>query len=601
MIGRIRRTVVTLLAALLLVSSAGVGVAGGSSSPEAALAAPHQSVAGTSAADAASAASVDGVGVEQRVHLSNGSDSGTVTAEVTYRLAEETSALELRFDAPSNVTVVEANGFERVEPGVYRWTGESRRPTLTFERSVSETTLDHRGAGVDAGAWAAVDVRRFLPSIRGTTAGATGVSTPTSVEGPGYATPTFAYLGPVETYNRSVDGERVTLVVPEAASMASEPSAVLASVSSAAERLPAGDHDRAYLFAIPSAHVRTTAGGLSFEGGETAWVRDDASVEAGANVWVHEYVHLRQSFRTTPEMEWFREASAEYYASYLPLQSGDVPFERFRATVSTEAHADAVLSSPSNWSSPLVPYRKGTRTLASLDASIHGATDGERTLTTVFERVNAHDGTVDYETFRAIVVDVSNESVAADLDRHVQSTAAPNVSDRPHAYTQYPGDDPDDDGLTNAEERAAGTHPFVADTDGDGIPDGEERRQGTDPTTADVEAESTPTENDESDEETDSNDETDDSGETDGSDGGGGTDSDGDDESNDGDIDTDDDGLSDAEERDLGTDPTDADTDGDGYDDGREVAAGTDPTEPTGTAAFWVARVFASLKSLVSV
>ncbi|CAA9567413.1 MAG: internalin, putative [uncultured Thermomicrobiales bacterium] len=45
-------------------------------------------------------------------------------------------------------------------------------------------------------------------------------------------------------------------------------------------------------------------------------------------------------------------------------------------------------------------------------------------------------------------------------------------------------------------------------------------------------------------------------------------------------IDTDDDGLTDAEEVELGTDPTVIDTDGDGVDDATEVNAGTDPVDP---------------------
>ncbi|WP_224268896.1 thrombospondin type 3 repeat-containing protein [Haloprofundus salinisoli] len=581
MTGRIRRPVVVFLAVLLLVqpASAGIGVGGGvggvesgdsggavddrTSSPSAATTALQQSETDPTAA----------IGVEQRVRLSNPEASGRIAAEVTYHLASETSALELRFRENSSHNVSGSDGFERVEPGVYRWDQETPRPTLAFERPVSETTLDHYGAGVDTGEWAAVDVRRFTPSIRGRTAGATGVSTNVTVEGPGYATSVFAFLGPVDVYEQTVGDERVTLVVPEAASMASEPSAVLDSVTSAGARLPESEYEATHLFAIPAESVRTTAGGLSFDGGATAWVRDDASVDADSNVWVHEYVHLRQSYRASEEMRWFREASAEYYASYLSLQSGDLAYERFRGTVSTDAHADAVLSTPANWSSPLVPYRKGPRVLASLDASIHEATDGERTLTAVFERVNAHEGRLDYEAFREIVVDVSDESVADDLDRYVRTTTAPPVPDRPTRYTQYPGDDPDDDGLTNAEERAAGTNPFVADADSTAAGD---ERPGTNDSAAE------------------------DDGETDGAGDGSTADAEEHSGSNETAVDTDGDGLADATERELGTDPERADTDGDGYDDEREVRAGTDPTRPTNPVSFWVARAFTSLKSVVS-
>ncbi|MBV9084798.1 MAG: hypothetical protein JOZ62_19140 [Acidobacteriaceae bacterium] len=46
------------------------------------------------------------------------------------------------------------------------------------------------------------------------------------------------------------------------------------------------------------------------------------------------------------------------------------------------------------------------------------------------------------------------------------------------------------------------------------------------------------------------------------------------------DPDSDGDGLSDAQERNLGTDPNNQDTDGDGYPDGLEVLLGSDPLDP---------------------
>jgi fibronectin type 3 domain-containing protein len=90
-----------------------------------------------------------------------------------------------------------------------------------------------------------------------------------------------------------------------------------------------------------------------------------------------------------------------------------------------------------------------------------------------------------------------------------------------------PSDDPDSDGLTNAEEYAASTDPTKADTDSDGLTDGAEvSTHGTSPTNAD----------------------------------------------------TDLDGLTDgAEVGTHGTDPTKADTDSDGMPDGWELANGLDP------------------------
>ncbi|MEL6346388.1 MAG: MopE-related protein [Myxococcota bacterium] len=88
-------------------------------------------------------------------------------------------------------------------------------------------------------------------------------------------------------------------------------------------------------------------------------------------------------------------------------------------------------------------------------------------------------------------------------------------------------DDEDSDGLSGAEEAAAGTDPCDEDTDGDGLTDGAEvEDHRTDPL----------------------------------------------------DADTDEDGLTDgAEVQTHRTDPLDADTDGDGMSDGDEVAAGRDP------------------------
>ncbi|MFT5122417.1 MAG: hypothetical protein ACI97B_001047 [Verrucomicrobiales bacterium] len=54
------------------------------------------------------------------------------------------------------------------------------------------------------------------------------------------------------------------------------------------------------------------------------------------------------------------------------------------------------------------------------------------------------------------------------------------------------GADPDEDGLSHAEEAAAGTHPLLSDSDGDGLGDAQEVYGDTDPTQADTDADGMP-------------------------------------------------------------------------------------------------------------
>jgi hypothetical protein len=85
--------------------------------------------------------------------------------------------------------------------------------------------------------------------------------------------------------------------------------------------------------------------------------------------------------------------------------------------------------------------------------------------------------------------------------------------------------DSDRDGISDADELAAGTDPRAVDTDGDGIDDGEERRLGLDPTQAD----------------------------------------------------SDGDGVPDLDELEVGLNPRAADSDGDGAPDGRELEGASSP------------------------
>ena len=131
--------------------------------------------------------------------------------------------------------------------------------------------------------------------------------------------------------------------------------------------------------------------------------------------------------------------------------------------------------------------------------------------------------------------------------------------------------DTDVDGLTTADERAAGTDPTVADCDGDGLVDGVEVNLGTSPLDSDTDGDGL-SDGGEVDLGTDPVlADTDGDGLTDGNEVKRRTDP--------LDLDTDGDGVEDGEEVELGTDPRIRDTDGDGLNDGVEVDLGTDPTD----------------------
>jgi hypothetical protein len=98
--------------------------------------------------------------------------------------------------------------------------------------------------------------------------------------------------------------------------------------------------------------------------------------------------------------------------------------------------------------------------------------------------------------------------------------------------------DSDGDGLSDDEERDAGTDPLNPDTDGDGINDGLERKMGLDPLVVNTITSCNPF------------------------------------------LDTDEDKLNDCEERVLGTDACVADTDGDGFSDLVELNSQTNPQVP---------------------
>ena len=172
------------------------------------------------------------------------------------------------------------------------------------------------------------------------------------------------------------------------------------------------------------------------------------------------------------------------------------------------------------------------------------------------------------------VADTDNDGLSDGEEVNIVGTI-PTSADSDNDGTPDGEEDNDGDGLTNAQELAAGTNPNTSDTDADGLPDDYElNTTQTDPTNPDTDNDGT----------SDFEEDTDGDGISNGDEYAGGT--------NPLSTDTDGDGLSDDAEIDsVGTSPVQADSDnngvsdaqedpdGDGLNNLQEVVAGTDPNK----------------------
>ncbi|MFC4406992.1 hypothetical protein [Haloarchaeobius iranensis] len=544
------RTAALAIVALLVLSAVPVGAVG--DGPAAA--------AGTEgvAANGPGPSPNGSVGVTRLVDVELTPDRpGTVRVTVTFEVSSDVSTLGVSI--PENATLLSRDGIVDA-PTIawdHRWDEETDRPSMTV-RIPSDVENDRFGGYdfAEGDGWALVHY--------GVTAGyysdATDswhrtwereglFDTETRVADEAVLGTQLAYLGPHQRYEHTANGRNLTLVVPETATVQEGPATVFESVSFAMSELYVTDSERDVRLFVAPGPIRR--GGIQ-AGPTDLWVHEDMQAENADNVWVHEYLHTRQRFRPNAEMRWFTEASAEYYAALLTYREGRIGFDAFHDAVSTDRDAESVLVNDIHWTSEYAPYSKGSRVLAGLDAQIRRGSGGNYSLADVFYLVNVHRGVVTYYDLREYVVAAGGEAAGAWLDEYARTEAVPDVPENASLYDSPTGPDrdADGDGLTDAEEKRAGSNMFATDTDDDGLNDSREVRVvGSDPNDPDTDGDGLP----------DAAELSRDADPTD--------------------VDTDDDGLDDGTEvNEHRSDPTDPDTDGDGVSDGEAVERGMDPT-----------------------
>ena len=361
----------------------------------------------------------------------NASHPGVVRYHLDFETPDEGSHLWL-INYTGNV--VSSSGFVSDRTGngnhALRWDGETDSPSMTITTSV------HSGSGRE---FAATDDWALAPTPRVSVAWEANGDSDWSYFHPlqddysnrsvsfadsGVLGSAFTYVGKYDEHVHRADGQRFRMIVAADASPAESPKAIFNSLSAASKRIPGQSPDDVLLFVLPDPIWR---GGYASPKYDELWVHEDARLHDPQNLWLHEYFHTRQSFELSDKMEWFREASAAYFASDLAMKGGEISKSDVSRTLSSKSYDASTLSKPNTWGDREVPYYRGALTLWALDEKIQQATHGRRSLMDVFHRMNEHDGTVTYADFRDIVADVAGQSMTPWLDKHVTTTAKPKL------------------------------------------------------------------------------------------------------------------------------------------------------------------------------
>ena len=372
------------------------------------------------------------------IFLQNGlfmtEEPGTVGVTTRAEIPDRVTALEVTL-LSANDAPVDAEGFEPADDAdpdeeVWEWDGETESPSLTYAMDANDT-VDEQGPiaadgayrFVDAGDWALVQAPRLTAawSFTGQFSGQVRVERENVVDGEGAASRTMAFLGPYEEHvHEGVDG-RYRLIVPDAADLVVAPDDVFAVFDDTATALRVGPaDDEVFAVAAPTGEVSWAVRGLQ-TGDADLWVRDEERLDTPDDVWTHEYVHTRQSYRAEPSARWFTEGSATYYAALFALERGDVSFDAFERTLARgerDPDASSVLADPETWANN-ADYTKGSLVAGELDRRIRLATDGGASLATVFRNLNDADGPITNEDILEAVetaaTEGDDETVAAEI------------------------------------------------------------------------------------------------------------------------------------------------------------------------------------------
>lgn len=378
-------------------------------------------------------------------------ESDQITVEAEYRLLPDKpgiievfwkvqapadgSTVELDLDEPG--TIISTNGFQKTN-GVYKWTDPSGSASATAHINVNKSK---RIFGFEDGN--SVFISRIgkpepFNSFHRITYDVT-------LQGDGVVGGSHVLLGSHTEHTRTVNNQMIRIVVPSGVQPRAQPDQILTSIDSFSTKFSVGERDpEVNYFILPLQTKKIFIGSVTGYAIDTdVAVLNEPGVDNNSGIWIHEYVHTRQSFKLsdmTYKTKWIIEGSAEYYGNLGLLRQNRIGFDEFATPfirVGSDM-SDAKLADSSTWpNEKYVEYTKGGLVVAKLDRQIRLATDNERSFQTVMRRLNEHDGRITQSTFLQIVENVGNSSVADAAKRYTEQTGTLSMWDR----TQLPGDD----------------------------------------------------------------------------------------------------------------------------------------------------------------
>lgn len=286
--------------------------------------------------------------------------------------------LQLRFGEFMNVS--QTNGFAKQSDGIYNWDRSSSawieyrvQKTFSGPNEIDITNQSNRSGIVPLPSYGGAVQVAFEPTQKG------------------YLGSRFAYLGAYETESIQAGCQEINLIVPENADLISPSDQILTVLNETAYRLPVGrayEQIRVFVYRGDLGDVQGFVRGREYDvdAGPEIVIQENASFGGPIEfTWRHEYVHTRQGFGLTPELEWFREASANYYAYKTALDSGAITPREYDALLawSYEQNYSQRLG---NHGDSRVAYVWGPLVLSRVDAEMRFSTN--QTLIDTFRWMN---------------------------------------------------------------------------------------------------------------------------------------------------------------------------------------------------------------------